>query len=200
MKLLRAVNNQKGISLIEVLVAMVIFVGGILYVLQIFPGGFSTVRQSEYQTMANRMAQSELERLKNRVENLPEGITAIDPANMNNTLVDLDSASLRVMDNVPAGSERYFSDANRFRRIVGESTRVPAPMPADTEWASGAQYTLNFSPIDSARDITIYSNPMRRQQLTADTRWLVWMGSRDYSINYNDGLLYVRKADYPANI
>lgn len=196
MKLLRAVNNQKGISLIEVLVAMVIFVGGILYVLQIFPGGFNTVKQSEYQTMANRMAQSELERLKGRIENLPEGILAIDPLNTNNELVNLDPASLQVMNNAPSGNERYFSDANRFRRIVGEVTRIPVPMPADSEWASGAPYTLNFSPIDNNRGVTVYSNPMRRQQLTADTRWLVWMGMRDYAINYDEGLLYVRRADY----
>lgn len=196
MKLLKAINNQKGISLIEVLVAMVIFVGGILYVLQIFPGGFNTVRQSEYQTMANRMAQSELERLKGRIENLPEGIVAIDPSDINRTLVNLDAASLRVMGNAPAGSERYFSDANRFRRIIGEVTRIPTPMPSEDEWASGAAYTLSFSPIDAARGVTVYSNPMRRQQLTADLRWLVWMGMRDYSIDYDEGLLYVRRADY----
>ncbi|MHB1456496.1 MAG: type IV pilus modification PilV family protein [Armatimonadota bacterium] len=196
MKLLKAINNQKGISLIEVLVAMVIFVAGILYVLQIFPGGFNTVKQSEYQTMANRLAQSELERLKGRIENLPEGIVAINPQDINTTLVNLDATSLQILPNAPAGGERYFSDANRFRRIIGEVTKIPVPMASDTEWANGAPYTLNFSPIDNNRDVTVYSNPMRRQSLTADTRWLVWMGMRDYSINYDEGLLYVRRADY----
>ncbi len=198
MKLLRCIRNQKGISLIEILVAMVIFVTGILIVLQIFPGGFSTVRQTEYATIANRLAQSELERIKGRIENLPDGIVAIDPQNAANCITNIDPEAMGVIPNAIAGQEYYFSDANRFRRIIGEATRIPSPMASDAEWQKGSMYMLNFSPVATSNTIglNIYSNPMRRAALTTDTRWLVWMGNRDYSIDYSNGKIYFRRADY----
>lgn len=196
MRLLGLIKNQKGVSLIEILVTMVIFTGGILYALRVFPSGFSTVRQSEYETIANKLAESELERLKGRVENLPESILAIDPENIDNVLLDIDPMSLKVLENVPAGKERFYSDANRIRRIVGEATRIPAPMPSETDWNGGSMYILNFAPVSQDGEINIYSNPLRRQSMTPDVRWLVWMGNRDYAIDYQKGLMYVRGADF----
>lgn len=43
-------------------------------VVRMFPGGFAVVKHSEDVTLANRLAQQELERWKGMVGNLPNGI------------------------------------------------------------------------------------------------------------------------------
>ncbi|MHB0999320.1 MAG: type IV pilus modification PilV family protein [Armatimonadota bacterium] len=198
MKLLRSLQNKNGTSIIEVLVAMVIFVVGILYVIRMFPGGFSSIKQTENSTVANRLAQSEIERWKSRAENLPSGILPIDPNIPGGLLLNLDPEDMRALS-VPAGEvERYFSDVNKFRHVIGEFTKIPAPPPSDDDWYKGAIYILGFSPVvyTNNNPILVYSGPLKRQTLPVDTRWLTWMTNRDYAIDYDEGKIYIRKASY----
>ncbi len=63
-----------GASLVEVLVVIVILVVGIFSIVRLFPGGFLVLERGKEQAMAAQLNKQMLERLKGRLENLPEGI------------------------------------------------------------------------------------------------------------------------------
>ena len=57
-------GHQRGTSLVEVLIVLVILVVGIFSIARLFPGGFFAVRSAENNTFADRLAQAQLETLK----------------------------------------------------------------------------------------------------------------------------------------
>ncbi|MCL6628042.1 MAG: hypothetical protein K6U00_00400 [Armatimonadetes bacterium] len=204
----RYTNNRNGISIIEVLVTLVVFVIGILAVVRIFPAGFRTVLHSEYATVADRLAQAEIERWKNRAVNLPAGIVPWD--------IDQDTGKYRVFSDFrpddlgespaakyPGENPRYHSDVNKFRRVIAESTIIPAPVSTPSGRAS--VYVLGFSPIQydptSLNDVAVYSGPLRRRPLPRNRSLLgaSLRGQSLYAIDYDDydgdqeaAVLYVR--------
>lgn len=193
MKLFHILRKNEGMSLIEILVALIVFAIGILAVVRIFPGGMFTVKQTENATLASRLAQAELERWKSRSENLPLGILALGPDGSIQDSVDPDD--LDVLANLPGGTNPYyFTDLNKFRHIESESTTIPVPSP--TAWDNGSVYVLAFAPIvwnttDPANSIKVYSGPMRRRFSTNMLR-----SSADYAIDYDEAVIYVNSATY----
>ena len=148
--------NRRGTSLVEILVAMVVLLVGIMTVIQMFPTGFGVVRAGESQTIATRLAQQELERWKNMSANLPVGILPIDengnvlngqtpPPPFEDFLKDPDTGAW-----VKVGKRYARGNALNVRQVIGESTLIPVASYFRT--GSGAQYgskyTLAFSPID----------------------------------------------------
>lgn len=155
--------------MIEMLVVIVIFLVGILALVQIFPGGFNVLRTTRNNTMAANMIRAEMERIKARSDQLPESIVAVsyvwngtgftvvaDPdrrtgdispraVGLTNAGVLVDAASHNV------GYWPYFSGANSVRRIVGEGTVVPAArfvnFPQNAASLRGGLLTLQFAPI-----------------------------------------------------
>ena len=61
---LRHRGSRRGTSLVEVLVALVLLVIGIYSIARLFPGGFFSLRSAENDTFADRLAQGQLEQLK----------------------------------------------------------------------------------------------------------------------------------------
>ncbi|MCL6518597.1 MAG: hypothetical protein K6T99_02080 [Armatimonadetes bacterium] len=204
MKLLLQFKNERGISLVEVLTAIVIFLGGILLVVRMFPGGFAVVKHSEDVTLANRLAQQELERWKGMAANLPGGIL---PWGWNETsgaytvLPDISPDNLRdpvePSDGWPAGfNTYYYTDVNKFRHIYAEATKIPMPLNPAAPDSLGSIYILGFSPIawDGPGSIKVYSGPMRRRN--------VWLGIptlrslSEYAIDYDNAVIYLRATPY----
>ena len=73
-------RDNRGTSLIEILVVMVVLLVGIMTIIQMFPTGFKVVRAGESKSIATRLAQQELERWKAMTGNIPEAILPIDEA------------------------------------------------------------------------------------------------------------------------
>jgi len=196
MGLLQRLKEREGISLVEVLVALAVFVVGILAVVRMFPGGFVAVKHSENVTLADRLAQAELERWRNKAANIPSGILpwGWNPAaGAYTVLPDTDPEDLRD------------PDVNKFRRIHAEVTKIPVPLSMD--WEYGCVYILGFSPIlvGPAQDSTlvVYSGPMKRLPLPRSLAGLEISSSREYVIDYDDSdgdceaaVLYVSPAVY----
>ncbi len=188
-------------SLVEVLAALAVFVIGILVIVRLFPPGFFIVKQSENFTLANRLAQSELERLKGTTANLPAGILGYDIVT-GTVLIDMDPEDMGELPGlgpmVAAGGANpyYYSDVNKFRRIYSESTKIPAPM-STPAWGDISMYVLNFSPIEwtGTDSIKVRSGPMRRRDVPEDRI----RSSSDYAIDYDEALLYVRPMTYDRN-
>lgn len=191
------ISDKRGMSLVEVLAALAVFVVGILVIVRLFPPGFFVVKQSENVTLANRLAQSELERLKGATLNLPAGILGWDIVN-NGVLIGMDPDN---MDDLPGlggmthpANPYYYTDVNKFRRIYSEATKIPAPM--DTRFGFASIYVVNFSPIEWVDDksVTVKSGPMRRRGVPEDGGAV--RSSSEYAVDYQTAVLYVAQRNY----
>lgn len=188
-------SDRSGTSLIEVLVTLVVFLVGMVSVLRMFPGGFLSMRQTENSTLAHRLAQAEIERWEGRSANLPSGILPYgrfsSSAKANSVLSDIDPANLT--DPILPG-QYYYSDVNKFRRIIGEATRIPVP--SASNWNAGSIYILGYSPIavdnTDPRPLIIYGGEMTRKPLPSDLRNLELKWYNEYAIDYKQALLYVK--------
>jgi hypothetical protein len=97
---------------------------------------------------------------------------------------------------------------NRFRRIFGETAKVPAPV-VDAPWlpvdaATGQReavslYTLQFSPIYSPTTLVVYSGtPLQRVVIEGapDAEELPALGETSYGIDYRNARLYFAPVGY----
>jgi hypothetical protein len=155
-------RRTNGTSLIEILVVIVVFLVGILAIVQIFPGGFRLLGLTRNQMVSIQLSRAEIERLKGRSDQLPDMIlpvsrlyTATDvviTAEPNRTPQDLgpfgnqmDSQGNLLQDGASLGYWRYLSASNVFTRVIGEGRIIPAPRTIGSFY--GGLMLLQFSPI-----------------------------------------------------
>ena len=124
---------HRGTSLVEILVVLAILTIGIFAIIRIFPEGFVSIRGSGNATKAQGLTDVLTDFLRKNQENLPDGILALNPANgailPNVHPLDMQSNwnySDNPLTNGPAADPR-FSQANRARRVVGETVKIAAP-------------------------------------------------------------------------
>lgn len=154
---------RPGTSMVELLVVIVIFLIGILAVVQIFPRGFQIISVTKNKTVLDALARAEMERVRGRPDQLPEqilptgylfsaGVVVItaDPNNNPNNLgpytnrIDQNGNILDGVGNV-LGNWGYLSGGNNVRRIIGEGGPVPAPRRVGA--LVGGLMVLQFAPI-----------------------------------------------------
>lgn len=83
-----ALSSSAGVTLIEVLVAVVLLLIGVLAVVRIYPTGLDLIRHSSTRSLALRLAEEQMEQWKNRPSSLPDAIVALDPQGRWNALVN----------------------------------------------------------------------------------------------------------------
>lgn len=188
---LTAKRRQSGTSLVEILVVIVIFLIGILAVVQIFPGGFRLLLTTRNNSVATAIGRDEVERLKSKPEMMPEQVLPVryvaDVPQVDNTMnpLSLDAqgegisaAGILYRGGSPVTSERdwsYFAGPNAARRIIGEGQRVPSPRRTDATNSAGlpggdaavmASYggllVLDHGPVDAKAPIVAYANELSR--------------------------------------
>ena len=76
MKTFNRVQRSLGTTLIEILVVIVVFLVGILAVIQIFPKGFQLLLLTRSKLTAQALARDYVEQLKSRPDQLPSQIVA----------------------------------------------------------------------------------------------------------------------------
>lgn len=155
-------KRVSGTSLIEILVVIVVFLIGILAVIQIFPGGFKVLRETRNLSMANGLVRSEIARSKARLGQLPDMILpvvysftgstvniAVDtnrtPGDLGPTGDGLDGNGHFTLAGSDIGYWPYLVGANVMRRVVGEGGPVPAPRPVGNDF--GGLMLLQYAPI-----------------------------------------------------
>ena len=181
---------ERGASLIEIMVVLVILLTGVFLVIRIFPVGFGTLRAHENRTNSVRLAEQLLGQVRTDAVNLPQGvlmgyqekvgsyvqmnvITDRDPDKLD-TFCGFDSTTGEVIDDCAANP--YFADANQFRLIRGESIKIPLPTTttdAGGNTVTGSVYPLRFGP--AFMDITT-GNPTNAPDIT-DTPQLSYYNS-----------------------
>src|SRR5438067_5568768 len=137
---------------------MVILLFGIFSLVRLFPAGFTTILYGRNVSMAQALAHAMQERAWSSAQNLPDVVMAFNP------LTGTTYPSLPIADELtifqPVANQApdtRFSDLNKIRRVLGETTRIPAPvtnspyMPAvgGGQRAAVSPYPLAFSPIYS---------------------------------------------------
>lgn len=186
-------TRRAGTSLIELLVVIVVFLVGILAMLQIFPGGLRVLQNTKNQSVAKQLARAEMERLTSRPDRLPGTIVDVQyavgaswvdiVANPNTPSSELgytgqqllnDGTVIRDGNNV--GRHDLLSASNRIRRIVGEGGSVPAPRQVGGQF--GGLMLLNFSPIAYDPNfptlLQIYGNDLSKREGVPGFRIRPW--------------------------
>jgi hypothetical protein len=147
---LRRRDFQRGASLIEVLVALVLLVVGIYSIARLFPGGFISLRSAENDTFADRLAQGQIEQLKENNNFL------LDAVYMYSNQVGFFTDNSNVLPNAldtytpPGGTtpDVSLADVNKARYISGESFTVPAPNTVVNSTTNGTSvHILNDGPV-----------------------------------------------------
>lgn len=181
-------GRQQGFSLVEILVALVVLAIGILYLLRIFPIAITGLNVTKDYSNAHLLANGQMDFLRARAEDLPAQILAVeyvyvlingnwqlvlrsDPLTPSYDLGPggpiLENGNI-VIDN-PGGTDteifwRYYNDANRFRRIIGEGGKIPAPKPVANDF--GGLRVLNFGPaVNDPSLLLVYSDDLEGRLL-----------------------------------
>ena len=162
-----AKRRQTGTTLVEILVVIVIFLIGILAVLQIFPGGFRLLLLSRNNSAATALGRDEIERLKDHPESLPEDVLAVRYDGTKSITDDtLEPTALNPLGTVDANGKvngidwTLASGANVARGIVGEGQRVPAPRQVGNQY--GGLLVVEHGPIDPNGPFLAYANDLSR--------------------------------------
>lgn len=202
------IRNRRtaGTTLIEILVVIVIFLIGILAVVQIFPGGFKVLRATRDLSVATALSRAEIERIKANSAQLPEMVLRVNytwsagsvvisadtergPEDLGPVASGLDANGvLYDASNNPLGSWQYLSGANVQRRIIGEGRRVPAPRAIGGEY--GGLLVLQFGPVvfnpQYQSLFQVYGNDMIARE-----------GAPDPAFRARDYLFFLENADDP---
>ena len=166
-------RRQAGTTLVEILVVIVIFLIGILAVVQIFPRGFRLLLTTRNNSVATALGRDAVERLKSSPDLIPD---AIVPVRYSGGVPVVDT-SLNVLDYAPLGDAisaagvltnggdvvatdwMLASGPNRARRVVGEGHRLPAPRLVGSLMGGASRFenyggllVLDHGPIDPGPD------------------------------------------------
>ena len=162
---------------------IVIFLIGILAVVQVFPRGFRLLITTRNNSVATALGRDMMERLKSSPEQIPDEIVTvrysggqpvIDP-----TINPLDLGplgdSLSALGRLTTGGANGInwllaSGPNVARRIIGEGQRLPAPRylgdlsaaPAARAEGYGSLMVLAHGPVDPNTPIVAYANDLSR--------------------------------------
>lgn len=182
---------ERGTSLIEVLTVIVVFLVGIMALMQAFPSGLSLLRATRSNTLASSLARAEMQRLQVSSEALPDMIIPgiflangtvfeINPGRPWNDIMapadEVTGGEIDMDGNVIFGGSSIgrwdkVSGANHFNRVIGEGGAVPAPRPVGA--MTGGLMHLQFSPVYYSRSagtgvgqpgiLTAYANDLIRR-------------------------------------
>jgi prepilin-type N-terminal cleavage/methylation domain-containing protein len=135
---------QRGLTLIETLIVIVILLVGILSVMQLFPRGFGLVRSAGNSTIADQMAQQMLQTVQT-AQGRPQGVYTSYYDTSGKLLFDpqVQPNDLSNYTGSTAAVNARMHDVDKTRYISNESFNVPAttigqPFPT---------HVLNFAPI-----------------------------------------------------
>ena len=142
-------RSQRGASLIEVLVALILLVVGIYSIARLFPGGFFSLRSAQDSDVADRLAQAQLEQLKQ------DNNFLLDAVYMYSNEVGFFADNSNVLPNAagtytpPGGTvaDATLADINKARYISGETFTVPAPNTVASATNGVSVHVLNDGPI-----------------------------------------------------
>lgn len=168
-------RRYRGLSLIEILIAMAVFLIGILAILRIFPSGIGTITQASERQEAVRLAEARMNELLVDSDRLPDYILPAgrptDTATTSGSDPNPGFGFLRNLTNSYRArpydyAQKFGSDATVFNRVladdrlvVGERVLVGRRVTSDTLTPAARPYHTLFGPIEQiagAPDVAIF--------------------------------------------
>ena len=210
--------NDRGSTLIEILVTIFVLTSGLLVLFGMFPQGFSILQNSRNVGFAGGLNKDKSSMLNMRMDNMPFAIIpATDDGNANAVINENPNEGKPtpfLMENgeyVKNGDVYVRGQLLNCRKVVGESTLIPGGdyyTTANGEFYGG-KYTLLFGPIDTTRNsgnkklkrFLVYGSPMTNKSATfsdyaPDTELWNDAGYCSYWTPQGDGMLYLAFAPY----
>lgn len=172
----RNLRLTAGTTLVEVLVVIVVFLVGILAIVQIFPRGFRILEFNRRGSVAAALAREAVEKVKSNPEQLPDAVLAVtyDAAGVAQPRPDRDPYDLGPLgDGIAANGNLFqgaalvgdwsrYTGSNAVRRIIGETRQVPAPsLVGSSSLYYGGLIVLNYGPIDPNNGPANFAAAMR---------------------------------------
>jgi type II secretory pathway pseudopilin PulG len=215
--------SQRGLSLVETLIVLVILAFGILSVVQLFPGGFFIIRSAENSASAARLGQNMIEALKQSGAGLPEGVYVgflysgtstygedyFDPK-----VAPDDLNPYKPQFSLGPKYPKLYGDCNKARFISNETVAVPAPR---GNGQMSSIYMLGFGPIvvgDYSNEDTIRPylqvigapwtakngdsspSPVRPGKVVDEPTEELRAGHPEFLVDYHAGMIAVPPASY----
>ena len=179
---------QKGASLQEVLVAIAVFIVGILALARLFPQGQRLITNAKNNSIANQLVKAQISDLKSYPEEIPEQIihhviekkgvgsrlslhqnTSNDPgffafkSSEKNHITRTGKVILKSKETNKSWLE--IGGINQLTWIIGEGKKIPAPTNIGTKTKSefGSLVHLRFAPIrnhQDAKNLNVYSSSL----------------------------------------
>ena len=150
-------TRRAGTTLVEILVVIVIFLIGILAVVQVFPRGFKLLITTRNNSVATALGRDAMERLKSSPEQIPDEIvpvrysggqavvdTTINPLDLGPLGDSLSATAVLTGGGANGRNWQLASGPNVARRIIGEGQRLPAPRYIGDLGASAANKAENY--------------------------------------------------------
>jgi prepilin-type N-terminal cleavage/methylation domain-containing protein len=154
-----AQRARRGFTLVEVMVALAIFVFGAMAILRIFPGALVAVRETEDRATANRMSRARLAGFESRQLYPPDAVYVADPSITDTNFINPGRWKEAVIagnqpltyvggianNSLPAGPEELGNPITNttlgtYKQIVGEKQQV-------REQSGGGNFVLTSFPI-----------------------------------------------------
>jgi type II secretory pathway pseudopilin PulG len=177
-------SRRSGTSLVEVLVVIVVFLVGILAIVQIFPGGFKALSYTQKSATANTLARAEIEMVKNHADQMPDAIAPVSylwngsqivislqpdrfPGDLGPAYSNLGPDGTMYDGGGNAiGNWQFLTGANIGRRVLGEGKVIPTPRLVGSQY--GSLLSLDFAPViynPIYRSLfVVYGNDLTRRQ------------------------------------
>ncbi|MHB0938833.1 MAG: prepilin-type N-terminal cleavage/methylation domain-containing protein [Armatimonadota bacterium] len=185
---------RRGFTLVELLIAIIILLFGVVAALKIFPPGFAAFHDANMETVSQSLRDNGLNSLADDAGSLPDAIWPVEPGVMSSAVTSaLNFDDLRAVElkTTPAGAwaGAYTAtlsndwpqwqplSARILRRVIGEKVIIPSSVNAFTDNANNAfnlsrlpNYVPRFAPIeaDTAGALLVY-----------DTRYLSVINTGD---------------------
>lgn len=161
-------HKTAGTSLIEILVVIVVFLVGILGLIQVFPPGLSALRNTAANQTARALTDSEIQRISGDRYGIPDYISTgqhvstpsglhffVDASQPTRELMPpkdpdpapglLDANGVIQVGGGPLGDWKRLGASNRIARVLGEGHKIGAPKGVGAQY--GALVHLTFAPI-----------------------------------------------------
>lgn len=197
-------KSAAGFSLIEILVVLVVLLVGILAVVRLFPPGFLIIGRTYNLTVGQALSQQQLDAERNMlapqeaIVSLVPGSLTIDNNVDPNDLTDFVTGDPAIF----GGDPYYYSNVNRFMRVLDETFRIPIPN-SNSGQGKGAVYSLQLGPVvntfstggggEPIDSLLVRGTPLERTEQSATvtnnnpTGYAILRSDAEYAIDYTNG-------------
>ena len=202
---------RQGFTLVEVLVAIIVLLVGVVVALRVFPRGLDVLNRTERSTQALEQVERLRMLMVQQPEMLAEAVLPVDQATLppQELLAWRDLRAVQIAGTDPDWYRSYLFPVSQnqrlwplwqpvsarvYRRLIGERCVIASEFSTTDRAVFAPKYLVQFGPIEDATQITIYDLRYRKVS-KADLLALLPKAAQladtlYYAVDYADGKMY----------